>query len=461
MLKIYAETYGCWLNKADTDILVQGFLNAGCVFVTDVEKADIVIVNTCAVRGDSEIRQIKRLKELASKYPDKIYVIAGCLAKIRIADIRKIFNGKCIIVDPNSIENTDEIVTAAFKREYKIFISDDRPMNKLPKFMPELHGHIYIVPVQVGCLCSCTFCVTKFARDVKGKVKSYSIELIVDNIKKAIKHGAREIYLTGQDVACYGFDKGYTLVELLERILTEIEGEYYIRIGMSEPDAFMKIVDPLLDIIKRDYRVYRYFHLPVQSGSNAVLERMRRKYTVEEYIELVEKIRRELPEASIVTDIIVGFPGETYEDFMKSVELVEKLKFDKVHVARYSPRPYTEAAIMDNQVPDPEKKRRSKLLAEVANKVALERNREFIGRTLRGIVSSREPKGEGCVVRVMNYKPVIVKELHQDMLSAIVDVHICSASHTSLFADAYRVVKEPSIRYTAIETTALLEEDTS
>ncbi len=461
MLRIYAETYGCWLNKADTDILLQAFLSSGFVLVDRPDDADVILINTCAVRGDSEIRQLKRMRELYSKFGDsKIYVIAGCLAKVRIAEIRKIFNQKCIIVDPNSIEYTEDIVQAVAKREYRIFISDDRPMKILPQYMPEIHGHIYIVPVQVGCLCSCTFCVTRFAREVKGKVKSYPIDIIVEHVKRAVQRGAREIYLTGQDVATYGFDKGYTLVELLERILKEVEGIYFIRIGMSEPEAFMKIADQIIDIVKRDERVYKYFHLPVQSGSDKVLQLMRRKYTVSEYIELIQKIRKEIPECSIVTDMIVGFPGETEEDFQLSLKLIELLKFDKVHVARFSPRPYTEAAVMDNQVPDSEKKRRSKIMADVANKVALERNQMFVGKVLKGIVSTPEPKGEGCVVRVVNYKPVIVKSMSREFLSSVVKVSIVSASHTSLFADNYEIIVGPSLRPSR-ELAALLEEDTS
>ncbi len=461
MLKIYAETYGCWLNKADTDILLQAFLDSGFTLVRDPENADVVLLNTCAVRGDSEIRQLKRMRELYSKYGDeKIYVIAGCLAKVRVAEIRRIFNQKCIIVDPNSVENAEEVVQAVIRREYRIFLSDDRPMRILPRFMPEIHGHVYIVPVQVGCLCSCTFCVTRFAREVKGRVKSYPIDLIVEHVKKAVQKGVREIYLTGQDVATYGFDRGYTLVELLEKILRDVEGVYFIRIGMSEPEAFMKIADQIIDVVKSDERVYRYFHLPVQSGSDRVLQLMRRKYTVDEYVELVQKIRREIPESTIVTDMIVGFPGESEEDFQLSLRLIELLKFDKVHVARFSPRPYTEAAVMDDQVPDAEKKRRSRIMAELANKVALERNLMFVGKTLRGVVSAPEPKGGGCVVRVLNYKPVIVKSMSRELMSSVVNVTITSASYTSLFADKYEVVVGPTIRPSR-EVVALLEEDTS
>jgi len=459
--KLYVETYGCWLNKADTNIIVQEFLRRGYTLVSRPDEADVILINTCAVRGDSEIRQLKRMRELASEYPDKVYVIAGCLAKIRVRDIQRLFR-KYIIVDPNSVEDADKIVGLIERGELnKVFLRDDRPMRRLPEYNPELHGHIYVVPVQVGCLCSCTFCVTKIARQVAGKVKSYPIDLIVEHVKKAVKLGAREIYLTGQDVACYGFDRGYTLVDLVERILKEVDGVYFIRVGMSEPDAYSKIVDQMLDIMKSDERVYRYFHIPVQSGSDRILQLMRRKYTVDEFRELVKKIRRAFPDASIVTDMIVGFPSETEEDFELSLKLIEELEFDKVHVARFSPRPFTEAETMDGQVPDSVKKERSRKMVEVANKVSLRRNMLFVGKTLRAVLSAPEPKGTGVVARLLNYKPVILREASRELLSAIAKVSIGDATPIYLSGRLVEIEVEPSIRLTEVKTRELLEEDAS
>ncbi len=433
------------MNKADSNIIIQTLLSRGYVLTNSVENADIIIINTCAVREDSEIRQLKRMRYLYSKYTDKKYVIVGCLAKVRISEIMRIFDNKCIIVDPNNVENFEHILECLENGNYGIFIGDSRPMRVMPEFKPELHGHIYVVPIQIGCLCTCTFCVTKFARSVKGGVRSYSMDLIIENIKRAVRKGAREIYLTGQDVACYGFDKGVTLVDLIERILREVEGEYFIRIGMSEPEAFSKIADQLIDIIKSDRRIYSYFHLPVQSGSDKVLERMRRKYTVDEYKSLVKKIRREIPECTIVTDMIVGFPGETEEDFELSLKLIEELEFDKVHVARFSLRPFTEAELMPNKIPDSIKKNRSRRMVEVANKVALKRNLMFINKKLEGIISSPEPKGSGCIVRLLNYKPVIVKDFSLNILSSIVEVEIENATPINLIGHINRVLRGPSI----------------
>jgi len=461
-MRIYVETYGCWLNKADSMIMITLLLRRGYNIVSRIDDADIVILNTCAVRGDSEIRQLKRMRELYSKYPDKIFIIAGCLAKVRISEIRKIFEGKCIIVGPNDVENIDKIIDTALRGERKIFLSEDRPMTVLPDHIPELTRHIYVVPVQVGCLCSCTFCVTKYARDVRGKVKSYPIDIIVENVKKAISKGAREIYLTGQDVACYGYDRGYTLVDLLEKLLSSIDrDDIFVRIGMSEPEAFSKIANQVIDIVKRDHRIFKYFHLPVQSGSDKILRLMRRRYTVDEYRELVRKIRREIPNATVVTDMIVGFPGETEEDFELSLELIRELEFDKVHVARFSPRPFTEAEVMKDQVPDSVKKARSRKMVEIANEVSLKRNLAYIGKICRGIVSSVDQKGQGVVVRLENYKPTIVKNVNEELVSAIVDVHVRDATPINLLGDIKNIVVEPIRMSRIVRICEELVEDAS
>ncbi len=443
-------------------IMITLLRRRGYNIVSRVEDADIVILNTCAVRGDSEVRQLKRMRELYHKYPNKIYIVAGCLAKVRVSEIRKIFEGKCIIVGPNDVENIDNIIEIALKGERKIFLSDDRPMKVLPEYIPELMMHVHVVPLQVGCLCSCTFCVTKYARDVKGKVKSYPIDLIVENVKKAVERGAREIYLTGQDVACYGFDRGYTLVDLLEKLLSSIDrDDVFIRIGMSEPEAFSKIADQIIDLVKSDHRIYKYFHLPVQSGSDRILKLMRRKYTVDEYRELVRKIRREIPNATIVTDMIVGFPGETDEDFELSLRLIRELEFDKVHVARFSPRPFTEAEVMDGQVPDSVKKMRSRRMVEVANEVALKRNLTYVGGTFRGIVSSPDQKGQGVIVRLENYKPTVVKNVDEDLISAIVKVHVRDATPINLIGEIKNIIVEPVKILKKVQICEELVEDAS
>lgn len=412
-MRIYVETYGCWLAKADADILVQ---RLGGSKVGDPRDADLVLVYTCAVREDGEVRQMKRIGQLSASA--KSLIVAGCLAKARPYTIRQIAPNAELIY-PEHIEGGRE-----------------RSMSVLPQHDGSL---IYTVPLQVGCLGNCTFCVTKYTRGGAGYVRSAPPDLVVEHVKKAVANGAREIYLTGQDVITYGFDarwrRGWNLPDLLERILTEVEGEYRVRIGMSEPWVFGKFVDQILDIVKRDRRVYRYFHLPVQSGSDEVLRRMGRRYTAGEYKELVLKIKRELnDEVFIATDVIVGFPGETEEDFWMTVKLVEELQLDKVHVARFSPRPFTEAAVMPGQVSDAEKKRRSRIISEAAMKVAYLRNGMRVGR--RDVVLVDEIDHGLVVGRASDYRQVVVKRGDAGgVMGRFLDVRIVGASPVYLYGE--------------------------
>ena len=458
-MKFTIITFGCWLNKADSNIVITKLIEKGFKYVNKIEDADLIIVNTCAVREDSELKAFKKLKELKPYVEQgKKIIVMGCLTKVKPNEILNIIPNVSL-VDPNNVENIDAIVQDLINGKSGIYFSNDRSMNILPEYIPEIHGPIYVVPIQVGCLCSCTFCVTKFARDVCGKVKSYPIDLIIEKIKKAIQKGAREIYLTGQDVACYGFDKGYDLADLLEKILKEVEGKYFIRIGMSEPSEYSKIIDRVLDIMKNDERVYRFFHIPVQSGSNKVLKLMRRKYTVEEFIELINKIKKTFPDANLVTDVIVGFPGESDEDFQLTIELVKKIEFDKVHVARYSPRPFTEGELMKPKIPDPIKKERSKILTKIVNEIAFRKNMKYVGTIQKVVFSTLDSKNERVMARTLNYKPVIVINTSIDYLGSIAKVNIENASITHLTGNVIEFEEITKTPY--VKTIEILEEDSS
>ncbi len=387
-------------------------------------SADVVIVNTCAVREEAERNELKLLRKLSKEYQDKRLIVIGCLTRVRPASIKD--------AAPNAVLVTShgaELIDEAMNGNADIYIYDDRPAKYLPNYYPELHGHRYVVPIQVGCLGNCSFCVTKIGRMGFGRVKSYDIDDIINAIANAVSKGAREIYLTGQEISAYGRDRGYDLVDLLENILRKVGGRFMIRLGMMEPLELSRIIDRLLDVVKSDWRVYRFFHVPVQSGSDRVLMLMRRKYTVDLFRDIIMRIRRVFPDATIATDIIVGFPGETDEDFWASVKLIEELGIDKVNLARYSRRPFTEAAYME-QVPEQVKKERSKIATDAFNKVALERNRMFIGREMWGIVSEVDFKGENYVVRSYNYKPIAVRKAD---IGAFVRVRVTDATPQRLF----------------------------
>ena len=415
----YIETYGCWLNKADSALIEEDLGKMGYVKVDDPVKADLIVINTCAVREDSEARELKAIERYYRL--GKRLVVAGCLTKARPSEIVKIAPNAQLLT-PNAVENAARVLQGSEE-------PSERTMARIPQFNGI--GHIYVVPIQVGCLGNCTYCVVKYTRGGMGWVRSADLGMVKEYVAKAVARGAREIYLTGQEVSAYGKDKGYDLVDLLESILKGVDGRYLIRLGMLEPLELERIIHRLIDVIKSDWRVYRFFHIPVQSGSNRVLRLMRRKYDVDLFKWEVNLIRRSFPTTFIATDIIVGHPGESEEDFEESVRLVKDLSIDKVHVARYSPRPFTEAAYM-RQIPDQVKKQRSSILSKVALEVAYSRNLQYVGGVYEGIVSSVGFRGKGLMVRLMDYRPVVVEK---GFLGSFTKVKVTDATPINLVGE--------------------------
>lgn len=398
VLKVYIETYGCWLSKGESNISRTIIEENGGSLVDSIFEADVVVIHTCAVRGDTERKMISRIRELADicKAGNKKLVITGCLVNVRPATISRIAP-IASLVEPGYL---DEIWKVIMSPEKKIIVR--KYEWRRCRFPAYKKGICYIAPIQSGCLGNCAFCIEPIAR---GRLHSYPPDIIIEEIFKAVRKGAKEIYLTGQDVICYGLDRNTTLPELIEKILRKVEGEYFIRIGMLEPSLTANFIDELIDVMK-DERIYKYLHLPLQAGSDKILKLMNRKYSVEEYICLVEKIRKNIPAITIATDIIVGFPGETEDDFKRTVAVLKKVKPDKTHIARYTIRPFTAAANM-KQVPESVKKRRSKILSEIAARIAYERNLRYLGKIEKVLINSMGH--DSCFMgRTFNYKPVII-----------------------------------------------------
>ena len=426
-MKVYIETYGCWLNKGESSIVETIIRDNGGVIVDDIASADVVILNTCAIRGDTERKMLTRIKELSDYCSARNlkFIVMGCLVNVRPASITRIAPYASLI-EPGAIKNIWKIINSDRKKYLVRRYCWERSI--LPKYNKK--GIQYIVPVQTGCLGNCAFCIEPIAR---GRLHSYAPDMIVERVKDAVQNGAKEICITGQDVICYGLDIGTTLPELIKRILDEVDGEYFIRIGMLEPSLTLKYLDELIKIYK-DERVFKYLHLPLQSGSNKVLKLMQRKYSVEDYIEIVSKFRKVFPQLNIATDIIVGFPGETEEDFNHTIEVLEEIKPDKTHVARYTIRPFTPAAKM-KQVQESIKKKRSKKVTEIANKLAMERNLKHVGEIEKVLINSFGYNST-LLGRTLNYKPVVIPRKNQKVaLGDIKMLKIISATPFFLLAN--------------------------
>ena len=275
-------------------------------------------------------------------------------------------------------------------------------MNK-PKFIQKhfrFNPIIEIVPISLGCTGNCTYCATKFAR---GKIRSYKIEDIIKQIDFAIKDKAKEVWITSQDTGAYGIDVGKDLVDLLKKVL-EIEGKFYVRVGMMNINHAKRMFRKLIKTYENE-KMFKFLHIPIQSGSNKVLSLMKREYEARDFIKLVEKFREKFPESTVATDIIVGFPHETEEDFLETYKIIEETKPDIVNVSRFSPRPMTLASKM-KQISGRITKDRSRRLSALVRKISTERNSNWVGWT--GNILIDEYGKKGMKGRNIGYKQVVV-----------------------------------------------------
>jgi MiaB-like tRNA modifying enzyme, archaeal-type len=336
----------------------------------------------------------------------KEVIITGCMAKVQMNRINIRLPGSLVIA-PEEYPEFSSIVSDRYGSS--ITINADIGSN--------------IIPIAGGCLGDCTYCITKFAR---GALKSQPTDDLVERFNRIVDSGIKEILVTAQDTGCYGFDIGTSLPKLIEKML-ESEKDFRLRIGMMNPNNLMHIIDDLMDVMK-DPRVYRFLHIPVQSGSDDILRTMNRQYTVNEFMTLIEKIRSIHPDVSISTDLISGFPGETEKDHKKNIELIKMLRADTINITRFSPRPGTEAASME-QVHGRVMKERSAELTDMKNRTEHDINTSLIGKRLNALVTEHGKKGT-VIARTDNYRPVAIVS---DMpIGSFVNVEITDCAPTYL-----------------------------
>jgi len=354
MPKAYVETYGCAANQADSEFMAGILMQAGFEATGAQADADLIIVNTCIVKTPTENRITRRIQEIAKE--GKPLVVAGCMPKTSQRKIERIAPAASI-VGPDSIMKIADVAKAALEGRKLIFVSDERkPKPGLPRVRAK--KEIGIIPIAIGCLGSCSYCATRFAR---GKLKSYPIDCIVAETKRLVVDGCKEIWLTSEDNSCYGLDIGTDLAELIEKV-SAVPGDFKIRVGMMNPTHIRdeKLLKRLIGAYKNP-KVSKFLHVPVQSGSDRILNAMKRGYAVADFEKIIAAFRAEISSIYVSTDVIVGFPGETEEDFQKTVALIEKIKPGKVNISKFGPRTGTEAARMQ-RLPDATVGERSKAL---------------------------------------------------------------------------------------------------
>lgn len=399
-MKIYCETYGCTMNQGDTELMLGRLKEAGHKIVKDKENSDIVIVNTCAVKRTTLNRVFYRLKELYEENNQKI-IVAGCLPLIDMEKLDRIgeFSGIISCLTTDSILNIINRIKNGEKGIKEIKGESEKTTG------PRCRKSEISAPISIaeGCVCDCSFCCVKFAR---GNIRSSEPEKIIKSVKKELKTGRKEIYITTQDTAAYGLDIDHNLPELLDEI-TRISERFRVRVGMMNPGQAERVMPEILDAYVSE-KIYKFLHLPVQSGNNQVLQTMNRNYSVEDFKNIVDSFRERFQDLYLATDIIVGFPGETEEYFEDSCKLVEEVRPDKINLTRFTPMPGTEAKKLE-QIESEEKKRRSKKMTELHKKISLEKNQDYVGREMTGLVIKKGKKG-GYETRLNNYKPAIIED---------------------------------------------------
>ena len=406
-MRYFVESYGCTMNFGEGEQLSKKMESLGHTRVNSPDEADIVILNTCTVVDTTEKKMVHRMGEL--KQEGKEIIVTGCMAKVQPKRI-SIRLPESMIIPPDQYDLFSGKVESAF---------GCAPCTETYEF-----GASAILPIAQGCLGNCSYCITRFAR---GVLKSYQEDELLNEFKSMLDSGVKEILVTAQDTACYGRDIDTDLPTLLRRFL-EFEGEYRIRIGMMNPNNLDRILDDLMDVME-DERVYRFLHIPVQSGSNSVLEKMRRHYTVDRFMGIVNRLRERYPDISIATDLITGFPGETDRDHEKSIKLIKDLHADTVNITRFSVRPGTDAATMKNQIHGNISKERSTELTETKMSVEGDINSTLIGQRYRALVTENGRPGT-MIARNRNYRPIGIEA--DIPIGTFIDVEITGSAPTHL-----------------------------
>lgn len=391
----YLHSFGCQQNVSDGEKILGLLMEMGYGTTSDISSADLIIYNTCAVRENAELKiygLIGNLKHMKEQNPDLIIGICGCMAQQEqvVEKIKKTYKQVDLIFGTFALNELPRLLynvlterkTAVDITEYSGEISENIKAVRSGSFKAG-------VPIMYGCNNFCSYCIVPY---VRGRERSRQPEAILNEVKELADAGYKEIMLLGQNVNSYGktLEKPVSFSELL-RMINDIDGDFKIRFMSPHPkDATNELIDTIIECDK----VCKHLHLPLQSGSNRILEAMNRRYTVEKYMEIVDYARSIIPDFSFSTDIIVGFPNETYEDFKDTLDVMKKVKYDNIFSFIYSKRTGTKAALIDDKTSDEDKGKWMRELLELQREISTDFFKRFEGRTLEVLFES-ESKNEG------------------------------------------------------------------
>ena len=422
MKKYYIETMGCQLNENDSEKIAGITEKAGFEETNNPADADLVIFNTCCVRENAEERLFGKLGELKKQREEKgtIIAIGGCMMQEpHILDkIKQSYNYTDIVFGTHTLHKFEEDLKKAIEERKKIRdvididgeVIEGLPIKRNDKYRAS-------VTIMYGCNNFCSYCIVPY---VRGRERSREPKKILEEVSILAKEGYKEITLLGQNVNSYNGGENYKFANLLNDVC-KIEGIERIRFVSPHPKDF---TDDVIEAIANNEKVARVIHLPLQSGSSNILKVMNRKYTKEQYLELVEKMRKRIPNVVFSTDIIVGFPGETEEDFEDTLDVVRKVNFEQVYMFIYSRRVGTVADRMENQIPEEIKHKRFDKLKELYDSRVSENNEKYVGTTQKLLVEGFSKNDKNVLTGRTDTNKVVNFEGTEDLIGKIINIKI-------------------------------------
>ena len=447
MPKVFLKTYGCQMNERDSEQVAQMFVARGYEMTDDAEDADVVLLNTCSVRDMAEQKALGKmgiLSRLKKKRPHTVYGFLGCMAQSRGASLLQEVQHLDLVVGTQKFHKVADHVDEILRRK----MSHDTAMDDLRFSIVDteeetgsqetIRDHVSVpasafVSIMQGCNMRCTFCIVP---DTRGSERSRRIGSIVGEVRELVERGCKEVTLLGQIVNLYGrhefskVEEKSPFVQLLEAV-HEVEGLERLRFTSPHPIGFR---EDLVNCFGSLPKLAEHVHLPLQSGSDRILKAMHRGYSAEKFRMLVQKLRINCPKIAITTDIIVGFPGETEEDYAATRALVDELSFDNAFVFRYSPRKDTPAATMGNQLPEEVKEARNQDLLSVVNRHAQQKLQDMVGHSVEILCTGPSRHNDQRLTGRTRGNKIVVFEGPADLAGSMVDVDINDTVGFTLYA---------------------------
>ena len=437
--KYYIKTYGCQMNEHDSEKIAGMLEEIGYSATDELEQADLIFLNTCTVRENAELKvfgKVGSLKRLKRENPDLIIGIGGCMMQVEepVQKIKEKFPHVDLVIGTHNLHRLPELVHEIENNDERIISVWDQEKGVIPD-LPSIRKSDFQawVTIMQGCDNYCSYCIVPY---VRGHERSRSKENIIKEVKNLIDDGVVEITLLGQNVNSYAQDlkADYDFADLLTE-LDQIEGLKRIRYMTSHPRDFN---ERTIKAIADSEKVCEHFHLPIQSGSNDVLYEMNRGYTREEYLEIIAKIKKHFDHYSITTDIIVGFPGETEQDFEDTLDIVKKVQFDMAFTFKYSKRSGTPAAKKEGQISEDIKDKRLQKLMKVQNKISLKQNEKLEGKTLEILVEGESKNNPETFMGRSRTNKLVIFPREEGLIGNVVKVKINNAQSWTLYGDVVK-----------------------